>query len=116
MSSFKTWASVLHRVRFVAVMVCLVASMFAPRSVLAQTTRTLEVIDLGTDASPDTVAKARAGFKAGTTILRVMGGTQADVERLIGVPLMSATVKSATGRTGPISREELLSRPSLQLR
>jgi hypothetical protein len=104
---------VFYRARFIAVMVCLLASVFAPRSVLAQTPRTLEVVDLGTDASPDTVAKARAGFKTGTTILRVMGGKQADVERLIGIPLMSATVKSATGL---ISRAELLSRPSSQLR
>jgi hypothetical protein len=83
-------------------------------SLMAQTANNLKLEDLSVDSSPAEIAKAHADLKNGTAILRVTGGSQKDIQRLIGVPLLGATVKAASGAT-QASRAQLLNKRPLQM-
>ncbi|MBV8069650.1 MAG: Ig-like domain repeat protein [Acidobacteriaceae bacterium] len=96
-----------------ALLACIFACFLGAPS-FPQTARNLEVEDLGVNSSPDAVTQAQAKFNNGIAILRVQSGTQQDIERLIGIPLLGATVKAATAQA-PLSKAELLNSPSLQV-
>jgi hypothetical protein len=83
-------------------------------SLFAQTPKSLKVEDLGADSSPADLARAHADLKNGGAILRVTGGNQKEIEHLIGVPLLGATVKTATGQHS-MNKAGLSSTPSLQM-
>jgi hypothetical protein len=61
----------------------------------------LSVIDLTTASSPDAIRQAQTALANRSAIIRVAGGTEADIKRLIGVQVGRATVKAASG-TRPI--------------
>ncbi len=92
---------------------CVFAS-FICVSLKAQTVNNLKVEDLSVDSSPEEIAQAHADLKKGAAIVRVTNGTQKDIERLISVPLFSATVQAATGPTQATSAK-LLNSPPLQM-
>ncbi len=95
---------------------CLLAILMAGVAAFGQARESLQVIDLGGQTAPETLARAHAKLKAGTAILRVTSGDQGEMERLIGIPLMSVNVKNATTKGASASSADLQRSPSLPLR
>lgn len=61
--------------------------------------RNLDVIDLNSIATADEAAKARTAFLNGGAVVRMLGGSPADFERLVGARLADFNAFSQQGQT-----------------
>ena len=88
--------------------VLMLASYLVWGAAAAAGQRSLEVIDLNSTSAADEASKARAAFAKGDAIVRMIGASPADFERLVGV--RTGEIKAFSDKTqkpGAASRRQL---------